>query len=121
MIMKFEDKNETDEKRLTAEDIDNIKHSDVSLYDVMNSNIDLSFAEVIFALTHREYSENEAHKMWAEIRQHNAYLERELGRDPGVIVSALDYLYNVRKEISHPTIMEKDKADDLEEKAKGDG
>lgn len=97
------------DEAVSAEEIDSIRQSDLDLYEIMASGLDLEFSDVIFALTHKRLEEPEAQKLWGEIQLHQKELQDMIGRDPGVLVAALDFLYNIKKELAQPTIMEQRK------------
>jgi diguanylate cyclase (GGDEF)-like protein len=49
-------------------------------------------AELVFALSHRRFSEDAARKLWDEILENRRALTAALGRDPGLVVAALDHM-----------------------------
>lgn len=57
-------------------------------------------------LAHLEMSETEAEQLLGELLEHRARIGAALGRDPGLHVAAIDFLSNVRRLISSPTVME---------------
>lgn len=86
----------------------------------MTSGLELDFSDVLFALTNRAFSEGEAQKLWSEIRMHNEKLRGQLGRDPGILVAALDYLSNFTEVLVKPSIVEQSKMDGLAEQGEED-
>lgn len=98
---------------VSAEEIDSIRQSDLELYEIMASGLELEFSDVIFALTHKRLEEDQAQELWGDIQLHQQELKNMIGRDPGVLVAALDFLYNIRKELAQPTIMEQHKIDNI--------
>ena len=65
------------------------------------------YVDLLYLLTHRRFSPDEAQEMWRGIIEHKRGLESQLGRDPGVRLSALDYLQNVRKVIRSPRLIDR--------------
>jgi len=57
-------------------------------------------------LAHLEMSEEEAESLLDELLRHRQKLRAVLGRDPGLHVAAIDFLSNVRRLISSPTVIE---------------
>jgi diguanylate cyclase (GGDEF)-like protein len=53
-----------------------------------------------------EYEEAEARRHWLAIRTHHKELSRQLGRDAGVQVAALDYFFNLQSELQGPKLIE---------------
>ncbi len=56
-------------------------------------------------LTHERYTEEKVSKLWYEIAGYRKYLNGQLNRDVGMLVSALDYLSNISADISSPKII----------------
>jgi len=57
-------------------------------------------------LAHVEMNEDEAEELLGELQEHRARISSNLGRDPGLPVAALDFLSNVKRLISSPTVIE---------------
>tara|TARA_R110002095_G_C4225862_1_gene237540 strand:- start:19 stop:576 length:558 start_codon:yes stop_codon:yes gene_type:complete len=76
------------------------------LQEYLESSIAHSFSELMFRMTHENYSEEKAKNLWNNIITHRTDLERQLGRDMGMMVAALDYLSNVSRDISNPKIID---------------
>jgi diguanylate cyclase (GGDEF)-like protein len=57
-------------------------------------------------LAHLEMGEDDAERLLGELQQHREKLRASLGRDPGLHVAAIDFLSNVRRLISSPTVIE---------------
>jgi diguanylate cyclase (GGDEF)-like protein len=56
------------------------------------------YSDLIFVLLGRRSSASEAAKIWQEFITHRELLTQELGRNPGIVVAALDSLSNIQKE-----------------------
>jgi diguanylate cyclase (GGDEF)-like protein len=65
-----------------------------------------TFSELMFRLTHEVYTEKKATLLWDHIVLHRETLKKQLNRDVGMLVSALDYLSNITGEIANPKIMD---------------
>lgn len=80
------------------------------------------YRDIIFALTGCRYSGSEAHKTWKEIIAHREVLTQVLGRNPGVVMAALDWLTNVSAEKSKEfSLIESGKLENILERAVLDG
>ena len=91
--------------RLTAESIDALSNQPALLKNYLDSAIGHTFSELMFRLTHETYTEEKASDLWNQIVKHRAGLKKQLDRDVGTLVAALDYLSNVSGDISSPKIM----------------
>jgi diguanylate cyclase (GGDEF)-like protein len=60
----------------------------------------------VHLLAHISLPEEQAESLLDELLAHREKVTRELGRDPGLRVAAIDFLSNVRKLLSNPTIVE---------------
>lgn len=69
------------------------------------------YSNVILYLTHRTFSEQDARQLWINIMIHRSHLTGLLGRDPGIVVSCLDYMTNLEMLLKEPKIIEKGKSD----------
>ena len=54
------------------------------------------YSDLIFALLGQRYSQSDAHALWQKIVSHRNTLTQALGRNPGVVVAALDLLSNLQ-------------------------
>jgi len=63
-------------------------------------------ALVLHMIAHLDRPEEEAEAILEELLAHRERITAALGRDPGLRVSAIDFLTNVRKLLSNPTILE---------------
>lgn len=71
----------------------------------LDASKDNSFTELMLRLTHERYTEEKVSKLWYEIASYRKYLNGQLNRDVGMLVSALDYLSNISGDISSPKII----------------
>jgi diguanylate cyclase (GGDEF)-like protein len=70
----------------------------------------------------RRYPKQEAHEMWDKVLSHRDLLVRTLGRNPGIVVAALDWQTNFQDDDNQEfNIIESDKLDDVLERAVVDG
>jgi diguanylate cyclase (GGDEF)-like protein len=80
------------------------------------------YSDLIFVLTGRRYPLPHAHNMWNEIIAHYKVLTRSLGRNPGIVVAALDYLTNLQaNEVLEFSLIETGKLAKMLERAVVDG
>ncbi len=76
------------------------------------------YSDLIFVLTARRYPLASAHKMWNEIVAHCEVPTGTLGRNPGIVVAALDYLTNCQgHEALEFSLIETGKLDKMLERA----
>lgn len=64
------------------------------------------YAALLFTLTHKRYPAAEARALWMRILTHRDLLTTMLGRNPGIAVTALDFLSNVEHDFTRPTIID---------------
>lgn len=80
------------------------------------------YSDLIFVLTGRRCTQARANRMWNEIIAHCEFLTRTLGRNPGIVVAALDYLTNIQgREALEFSLIETRKLDKMLERAVVDG
>ena len=65
-------------------------------------------AALLQLLTHLSLTEADAERLLGEILDHREQLTARLKRDPGLQVSALDFLSNFRRLLDNPTVVEFD-------------
>ena len=92
--------------RLTSKSIDTLSSSPELLKKYLETSFRNTFSELIFRLTHEIYEEEKATNLWNEILTHRKNLEKLLSRDVGMLVSTLDYLSNITKDILNPKIID---------------
>lgn len=69
------------------------------------------YSNIILYLTHKMFSEKEAKRLWTNILAHRKKITKLLSRDPGILVSCLDYMSNYEILLKDPKIIEKGKSD----------
>lgn len=78
-----------------AGDTDKIPHTLREPMERLRRNKgDELYIDLLQALTHKYFSQEEAKKLWEEIIVHKYYMSEKLGRNVGVKVAVLDYLDN---------------------------
>lgn len=63
------------------------------------------YSELLFSITNEYYPYEEGELIWNEIMDHRRVLQERLGRNPGIVVTALDYLMNIRMDIPSAEII----------------
>src|SRR5262245_39111720 len=63
-------------------------------------------ADLLKLLTHLSYPNETARQVWQGYESHRSTLRRRLGRDVGARVALFDYLLNVDRRLTNPTIVE---------------
>ncbi len=91
--------------RLTSNSIDKLSKKPALLKNYLDASIGNTFSELMFRLTHEIYTEKKASNLWHKIVTHRKNLKKQLNRDMGMLVAALDYLSNISGDISSPKIM----------------
>lgn len=69
------------------------------------------YSNIILYLTHKTFNEKVARQLWRNILAHRNILIELLSRDPGIVVSCLDYMSNIESVLKEPKIIEKSKSD----------
>lgn len=106
--------------RVSSKSIDDLSKTPQLLSRYLKTSIDNTFSELLFRLTHQNYSENKAFKLWTAIVKHKIQLNRTLDRDVGILVATLDYLTNITSDISNPKIMDDQKIEEVVREATRD-
>lgn len=63
------------------------------------------YSDLLFTLTHQWFEPEEADSLWHRILKHKYELSATLGRNVGITVSAVDYLYNMCGEAGIPSVV----------------
>jgi diguanylate cyclase (GGDEF)-like protein len=92
--------------RLSSDSIESLSEKPKLLKEYLDFSITNTFSELMFRLTHEIYSEDKAKMLWKNIIAHREEVKIKLGRDIGILVSALDYLTNISGDIISPKIIE---------------
>jgi diguanylate cyclase (GGDEF)-like protein len=93
-------------ERVTSDSIGALCDQPALLKQYLESSIGNTFSELLFRLTHEIYTEDKATELWHQIVAHRASLSKQLDRDVGMLVAALDYLFNVSGDIASPKIID---------------
>ena len=88
-----------------------------SLSDIENTPV---FATAVRFLFHLRVDDSEGEALLARVLEHRADLTRDLGRDPGLRVAAMDYLSNVDRRYENPKIVEMQEYEETERSARTD-
>jgi diguanylate cyclase (GGDEF)-like protein len=78
------------------------------------------FANAVRFLFHLNVDDAEAALLLDRVLGHRSTLIRDLGRDPGLRVAAMDYLYNVERRYENPRIVEMEEFEQTERSARTD-
>ncbi|MDH3973788.1 MAG: GGDEF domain-containing protein [Deltaproteobacteria bacterium] len=100
-LLNIESKN-----RLSSDSIESLSETPELLKEYLDFSIANTFSELMFRLTHEIYKEDKAKKLWDNIVRHRQNIKSILGRDAGILVTALDYLTNVSGDLISPKIIE---------------
>ncbi len=79
------------------------------------------YSELLYLLTSKKFSEEEALRHWFAIMEHRVGLNNRLGRDVGLRVALLDYFFNLKSYIKSPKIIEINDFLQIEHSANTDG
>lgn len=93
-------------ERLSSDSIGELCNKPELLKQYLDSSIANTYSEIMFRLTHEIYTEKKAGALWSGIVAHKENLEKQLGREVGVLVATLDYLTNISGDISSPKIID---------------
>jgi len=78
------------------------------------------FANAVRFLFHLKLDDSEAALLLDRVLEHRCSLMRDLGRDPGLRVAAMDYLSNVERRYENPKIVEMEEFEETERSARTD-
>ena len=79
------------------------------------------YSDLLFVLLGNRYSSKEAATIWNRIISHRDSLIQALGRNPGIVVAALDWRTNFQDNAEQLSLIESSKLDDVRESAVVDG
>ena len=79
------------------------------------------FSDMLYALTHKAFPSRQARTIWGEICRHREALSKQLQRDPGIAVSAHDFLTNKAGLLKSLSLIEEQKLHMLANGATHDG
>lgn len=109
--------NVNQEELRTLSELEDMKAKDVDWHSLFSMSTAEDFSSLLYILTHQRYSGEDARKLWYEILEHNKELEKSLDRDPGLLVAALDYLWNFTEKLDAPYLTEEADIERMREKA----
>ncbi|MFC1736265.1 GGDEF domain-containing protein [Candidatus Hydrogenedentota bacterium] len=75
------------------------------LSDLKESRGERFFSDLLYAITHQYFQPVAAEKLWEEILRHKCEMSKALNRNAQVIVATLDYLTNLKSNVSLPTLI----------------
>lgn len=103
---KMNDIVDLDKNEITLDDIKYISKDDKSANEyIIKFNNDL-YSDIFLRLTHKYFSKEDAKLFWRKVIGHREKLSDLLNRDPGIVVSCLDYLTNIESILTEATIIE---------------
>ncbi|NNJ91678.1 MAG: GGDEF domain-containing protein [Gammaproteobacteria bacterium] len=79
------------------------------------------YSDLLFVLLGNRYSSKEAQKIWDKLVSHRDSLVQALGRNPGIVVAALDWQTNFQNNTEQLSLIESSKLEDVRESAVVDG
>jgi diguanylate cyclase (GGDEF)-like protein len=88
-----------------------------SLSELENTPV---FANAVRFLFHLKVDDAEAELLLERVLDHRSALVRDLGRDPGLRVAAMDYLSNIERRYENPKIVEMDEFEETQRSARTD-
>lgn len=94
----------------SLEDIDFLAENEESITRYKKHYKDRLYSTILRSLTHENYDEKEAESLWHSIIDHMKKINHLLGREVGIAVASIDYLSNIKNELSDPKIIEEDKS-----------
>jgi len=112
---QYDDLLELEGSSLSLRDIESIAFDEQIKRHFHNKYGSNLFSTIFLTLTHEKYEEQEARALWNSVNEHMRHLTKALGRNPGITVAALDYLFNVRDKLSDPVIIEEEKSEFVSE------
>jgi len=107
---KMNDIVDIDKNKITLEDIEFISRDEMSQNEYIIKFNDEIYSDIFLRLTHRYFSDEVARLFWLRVLNHRDELIIRLKRDPGLIVSCLDYLTNIENILVDATIIEEGKS-----------
>lgn len=113
--MQLEEIVEAADYALSLSDIESASKDSRILSEYQKKYEGQLYSIMLMALTHENFDENDAKKLWFEIVEHMDNLDKALGRSVGIAVASLDYLSNIKHELYEPVIIEEDKSEFITE------
>lgn len=79
------------------------------------------YPDILYSITHECFPPALAQSLWNEILEHKLEMSRAMGRNVRIAVAALDYLTNLKSELSSPTLIGESRVADIAQLALRDG
>jgi len=83
------------------------------IQDLVANAGDELYTDLLFSITYKMFEPAEAKRLWHDILQHKAMVNKRLGRNVGIRASVLDYLANHRKIMQHARVISRVEMDQL--------
>ena len=81
----------------------------------------LFYSDLLYSVSHHYFAPDLAEQIWEAIVSHKYVISEKLGRDVRITVATLDYLANVKSELSTPTLISEAYVSELANLAMRDG
>jgi len=107
---KMDDIVDLDKNKVTMQDIDFVSKDEMSNAEYIVKFNDDIYSDIFLKLTHRYFTKEIAQLFWRKVLDHRETLIEQLNRDPGLVVSCLDYLTNIENILIDATIIEEGKS-----------
>jgi len=86
--------------KMFAKDKNSDNPNDLNEYNsFINERKGSLYSDIIYSLTALRFDEQQAFAKWNELLKHKYEISTKLGRNAGIKISALDYFYNITKEL----------------------
>ncbi|MGK0440421.1 MAG: diguanylate cyclase (GGDEF)-like protein [Pseudohongiellaceae bacterium] len=108
---QLEDIIELDESSLLLADIEFIAKSGDKRKYFEEKYFGNLYSKILLVLTHESYEEDEAKSLWNSIVAHMSELNNLLNRNVGISIATMDYMSNIRDELSSPVLIEEKKSE----------
>jgi len=108
---KVNDIVDIDKNKITLQDIEFISRNEMSQNEYIIKFNEELYSDIFLKLTHRYFTDEVARVFWPKVLKHRDELVIRLKRDPGLIVSCLDYLTNIEHILIDATIIEEGKSE----------
>jgi len=122
--MSYGNKGQDLKKKLLALlENDFFDHSSISsrLEEIYQQGGGEVYSELLYLLTNKKFSEDEALRHWFSVMEHRVELNQKLGRDVGLRIALLDYFFNVKSYMKSPKMIEIKDFLQIEHSANTDG
>lgn len=94
---------------------------EIFITNLRNVRRELFFSDILYAVTHHYFAPVTAEKLWNEILLHKAAMSKAMNRNVQITVATLDYLSNIKSEISSQTLISEDYIAEIAELSMRDG